>query len=83
MECRLYSLLPVGIATSGYTLVIGEVLYVHAHEGLIGEHAHVDTQKLRPIGRLAGSNYAYVHETFSLARKRYYPATGEYAPLPE
>ncbi|HEX4203422.1 MAG TPA: flavin reductase family protein [Ktedonobacteraceae bacterium] len=83
MECRLYGLLPVGIATSGYTLVVGEVLLLHARDDIIDGRAHVDIQKLRPIGRLAGSDYTVVHETFSITRNRYTSATGKTIPQKE
>jgi hypothetical protein len=33
--------------------------------------------KLRPIARLAGASYAYVHETFDMVRPVYDKVTGK------
>lgn len=81
MECRVYALVPIGPVNGGSTLVIGEVVFLHARDGLVDERARVAPQKLRPIGRLAGSDYTYVHETFAIDRKQYDPVTGEVRPI--
>ncbi len=81
MECRLYGLLPVGTAQSGATLILGEVLLMHVRDEIINDRYHIDIQKLRPIGRLAGSDYAYVHETFSIVRGHYDPVSDTVVPL--
>jgi len=80
MECRLTGQLPVG---NDATLVLGEVVFMHIRDEIIDERYHIDIQKLRPIGRLAGSDYAYVHETFSIDRGRYDAATGSVHPIKE
>jgi flavin reductase (DIM6/NTAB) family NADH-FMN oxidoreductase RutF len=78
MECRLTGQLPVG---KDATLVLGEVILMHIRDEIIDERYRIDIQKLRPIGRLAGSDYAYVHETFSIDRGRYDAATGMIIPI--
>jgi len=81
MECRLYGLLPIGTAQSGATLILGEVILMHVHDEIINERYHIDVQKLCPIGRLAGSDYTYVHDTFSIVRGHYDLTSGTITPL--
>ncbi|GCE31194.1 hypothetical protein KDA_66780 [Dictyobacter alpinus] len=81
MECRLYGLLPIGTEQSGATLLLGEVLLMYVRDEIIDERFHIDIRKLRPLGRLAGSDYTYVHETFSIVRGHYDPASGTVVPL--
>jgi hypothetical protein len=47
---------------------------------IINEQYHIDITKLRPVARLAGSSYAYVHETFDMIRPVYNPSTGQIEP---
>jgi hypothetical protein len=47
---------------------------------IIDERHHIDITKLRPIARLAGAGYAYVHETFDMVRPVYDQATGKTNP---
>ena len=37
-------------------------------QSLVDERRRIDISRLRPIGRLAGASYAYVHETFDMPR---------------
>lgn len=53
MECRLEKLEKLGTDTG----VIGRVLWLHAHPGIVVERFRVDTQALQPVGRMAGPNY--------------------------
>lgn len=64
-ECRVMHLLDVG---ARHHMVIGEVLWFHYRDGLVNERYHVDFKKLNPIGRLSGSLYARLSETFELER---------------
>lgn len=76
-ECRLMTSVPVGGGPNSATLVIGTIALMHIRDDLINERHHIDLQRLRPIARLAGSEYAYVRETFAMARGRYNPETGQ------
>jgi hypothetical protein len=54
----------------GRELLVGEVLRLHAREGLIDKaRMHVDLDVYRPIGRLFGNLYATQRETFALTRE--------------
>jgi flavin reductase (DIM6/NTAB) family NADH-FMN oxidoreductase RutF len=51
-------------------LLVGEVLRVHAREGLVDEASmYVDLAAYRPIGRLFGNLYTYQREAFAMDRE--------------
>ncbi len=53
-------------------MLIGEVLAVHARDGLADPASHyVDTGAYRPIGRLAGTAYCHQGEVFKMERISY------------
>src|ERR1700738_3282447 len=67
LECRQHVALAFG---PGRELLVGEVLRLHAREGLIDEammDAHLDFY--RPIGRLFGNLYATQRDIFALTRE--------------
>src|ERR1700732_4572212 len=54
----------------GRELLVGEVLRLHAREGLVDQaRMHVDFDLYRPIGRLFGNLYAAQRDTFALTRE--------------
>lgn len=65
MECRLLEVIPFGGGDGN--LVAGEVVRVHIAERII-TNDRVDPEKLRPICRLSGSNYATLGEIITLRR---------------
>jgi flavin reductase (DIM6/NTAB) family NADH-FMN oxidoreductase RutF len=67
MECRLLQTVQVSDKPGGGTLVLGEVLRFHVREDLI-ENFRIDPDKLRAIGRMAGSTYARTTDRFELER---------------
>ena len=77
MECKLFTLVPVGQGPGSATLVIGVIQLIHVRADVINERRYIDITKLRPIARLAGASYAYVHETFDMVRPVYDRATGK------
>ncbi len=64
-ECKLLQIIDIGIR---HHIVLGEVVWFHYHDGIVNERFHVDFRKLNPIGRLSGSLYARLDETFELER---------------
>ena len=52
-ECRLHQMLRFGETA---TLIVGEVVLVHARSGIVSGH-RVDHAMLRPLGRIAGRRY--------------------------
>ncbi|MHC4223358.1 MAG: flavin reductase [Planctomycetota bacterium] len=75
MECRLDRVLEVG--TSG--VVLGQVVLFHLRDDVLGEDGNVDPARLRPLGRLGGSNYAPLREVLSITTDR--PAVAESAEI--
>ncbi|MEQ9617024.1 MAG: flavin reductase family protein [Phycisphaerales bacterium] len=71
-ECRtthVIRLAPKGTPAGG-NIVLGEVVAIHAHEGLINERFHVDAELLDAIGRMGGPDYVTTRDRFALPRGR-------------
>lgn len=67
LECKRSVSLVFG---PGRELLVGEVLRVHAREGLVDmENMYVDLAAYRPIGRLFGNLYTYQRESFAMDRE--------------
>lgn len=64
-ECRTLNIIDIG---SRHHIIIGEVVWFHFQDGIINERYHVDFKQLQAIGRLSGSLYARLGETFTLVR---------------
>ena len=61
-ECRTMQIVPIGT----FNLVIGEVIHWFVRDDLVDENYRVDTQKLAPIGRMAGNNYCNTNQQFTI-----------------
>ncbi|MEK6256906.1 MAG: flavin reductase family protein [Chloroflexota bacterium] len=69
-ECKVVQIVDIGDGAIGSgSVVIGEVLHMHVADEVMQPDYHIDMQALKPIGRLAGPNYAYVRETFEMKRR--------------
>lgn len=69
LECRLLQIVEVGAdGAGGGALVLGEVLRFHIRDDLLHD-GRIDTGALRPVGRLAGSEYTTLGRRFELERK--------------
>jgi flavin reductase (DIM6/NTAB) family NADH-FMN oxidoreductase RutF len=79
MECRLLQVLEIG-NTPNY-VVIGEVLRFHVAER-VWRDGRIDIGLMRPVGRLAGSGYAYTRELFRMDRPTYAGLMAERAAWP-
>src|ERR1700761_1463295 len=67
LECRRSVALAFG---PGRELVVGEILRIHAREGLLDtESMYVDLAAYKPIGRLFGNLYSYQREPFTMVRE--------------
>ncbi|WP_371932645.1 flavin reductase family protein [Bacillus carboniphilus] len=70
LECSLYEVRHYGEHAGAGSLVVGKVQHVHVADHLY-EDGKINTEKLNPIGRLAGQMYTKpMAETFVLERKR-------------
>ena len=67
LECKRSVSLAFG---PGRELLVGEVLRVHARDGLLDAASmYVDFAAYRPIGRLFGNLYSYQREPFAMDRE--------------
>src|ERR1700728_3713971 len=56
MECRLRQVVQLGDQPGAGSLVLGDVLRFHVREDLV-DNFRIDPDKLRAVGRMAGSTY--------------------------
>jgi flavin reductase (DIM6/NTAB) family NADH-FMN oxidoreductase RutF len=68
LEARLSQVVPV--AGTGYTMILGHVVYFHLRDGLLRPNGLVDAELLRPLARLGGDEYATIGGVFELTRPR-------------
>jgi flavin reductase (DIM6/NTAB) family NADH-FMN oxidoreductase RutF len=67
LECKRSVALAFG---PGRELLVGEVLRIHARDGLVNEaNMYVDLAAYRPIGRLFANLYTYQRESFAMDRE--------------
>lgn len=70
MECKLQQVIYVGDGGVGSgSVVLGTVVRFHIREDLYS-NGRIDTARLKPVARLAGSAYCPVREAFELERPR-------------
>lgn len=63
-ECTLYGSLPVGDGSIGSgTVVVGEVVHAHVANECF-ENGALNFQKLAPLTRIGGMNYAFGSSTW-------------------
>jgi flavin reductase (DIM6/NTAB) family NADH-FMN oxidoreductase RutF len=67
-ECKVATILDIGDEPGSGSVVIGRVIHIHVHQDLLIGEDKIDLEKLRPIGRLAGSGYCRVTDLFQMAR---------------
>lgn len=69
-ECKVVEIVNIGDGGRGSgSVVIGEVLHMHVDDEVMQPDYRIDIQALKPIGRLAGPNYAFIHDTFEMKRQ--------------
>jgi len=71
MECELYKTFDISHeGTVKGTLVIGKVVLFHVADELL-EDGRIDIEQLKPIGRLAGTEYTTLGRRFSMKINKY------------
>lgn len=69
LECELIQIVPVGEPRPGSgNIVIGKLVYAHIAEEAWDTNRHIDINKIKPVSRLAGNDYAPVRDVFTLKR---------------
>lgn len=66
-ECTLQQIVVVNDGPGGGAAILGEVQRIHIRDDIYVD-GYVDIDRLKPIGRLAGPNYARITDTFSMER---------------
>lgn len=66
-ECKLQQIVVVNEGPGGGVVVFGEVQSIFVRDDLI-ENGRIPTEKLQPIGRLAGAGYAHINDFFEMHR---------------
>lgn len=69
LECREHSTLEIG----RNRMIIGEVLHVYVRDDLVNERLHIDLDRMKIIGRMAGGGggYCRTNDRFEIARMSY------------
>jgi flavin reductase (DIM6/NTAB) family NADH-FMN oxidoreductase RutF len=67
-ECRVTHLLELGQGAAAGRVVIGQVVHIHVADEVLFDGDKIDVQALRPIGRLAGTQYCRVTDLFEMTR---------------
>ncbi|WHZ57872.1 flavin reductase family protein [Metabacillus hrfriensis] len=69
LECELHDVLHFGEKAGSGSLVIGKVKHIHVDDALFYE-GKIDSEQLKPIGRLAGHMYTKpMTDTFEIIRR--------------
>jgi flavin reductase (DIM6/NTAB) family NADH-FMN oxidoreductase RutF len=74
-ECRTLRTISLNPgAPGGGNVVIGQVVHIHAVEGLVNDRFHISAERLAAIGRLGGLGYCRTRDRFEMPMGR--PALG-------
>jgi flavin reductase (DIM6/NTAB) family NADH-FMN oxidoreductase RutF len=66
-ECTLQQIVVTREAPGGGAVVFGEVQAIHIADDIY-DNGYILPEKLKPIGRMAGTSYAHIREFFDLKR---------------
>lgn len=70
-ECRTMQVIRTNPgAPSGGNIVIGQVVHVHARDGVLNQRLHADPDQIRAIGRMGGLGYCRTRERFEMPMGR-------------
>lgn len=61
-ECRTLQIVPVG----EFNIVIGQVVHLFIQDELVDDRDRVNTDKLAAVGRMAGHDYCYTRDCFTI-----------------
>lgn len=67
-ECKVAHIIDIGDQPGSGSVVIGKVVHIHVDESVLLDGDKIDLEKLKPIGRLAGSAYCRVTDIFQMER---------------
>lgn len=61
-ECRTLQIVPVG----EFSMVIGQVVHLFVRDELVDERDLINTDRLAAVGRMAGNDYCYTRDRFTI-----------------
>jgi flavin reductase (DIM6/NTAB) family NADH-FMN oxidoreductase RutF len=67
-ECVVSQIVSIGDTPGGGSIVIGRVVHLHIADDLLIGDDKIDIERLKPIGRLAGTAYSRVNDIFHMTR---------------
>jgi flavin reductase (DIM6/NTAB) family NADH-FMN oxidoreductase RutF len=68
MEGKVTQIVPV--EGTQYTMILGRIVRYHVRADLLRQGGLVDAERLRPIARLGGDEYAKIDGVFEMLRPR-------------
>jgi flavin reductase (DIM6/NTAB) family NADH-FMN oxidoreductase RutF len=68
LECRVRQVIPCGTGPIAANLVVGEVVYIHVRDDVLGPDGKPDPRKLRTVARLGGDFWCHTSDLFELKR---------------
>jgi flavin reductase (DIM6/NTAB) family NADH-FMN oxidoreductase RutF len=68
LECRLHQEIPLGSASGGTSLLIGEVVHLAADDAVLDARGNVDPAKLVLVARMGGAEYVDTERFFTMRR---------------
>jgi flavin reductase (DIM6/NTAB) family NADH-FMN oxidoreductase RutF len=67
LECRTLHILRTNPGVpGGGNIVVGEVIWIHAQDGLVNDRLHTDPAALDAIGRMGGTTYCTTRDRFDM-----------------
>jgi flavin reductase (DIM6/NTAB) family NADH-FMN oxidoreductase RutF len=69
-ECKVTQIVEIGNHPGGGSVVLGEIVHLHVDERVLFDEDKIDLAALKPIGRLAGSDYVRVTDLFEMERPK-------------
>lgn len=72
LECKLHQMIPLGGTSDAPNsdFIVGEIVQFHVQDDLLYD-GKINTDRLKPVGRLAGVSYVNIGETYAMTRKSY------------
>jgi flavin reductase (DIM6/NTAB) family NADH-FMN oxidoreductase RutF len=67
-ECRVVKILDIGDTPGGGSIVVGRVMRLHVSDEVLIGGDKIELTSLKPVGRLAGSGYCRITDTFEMVR---------------
>jgi flavin reductase (DIM6/NTAB) family NADH-FMN oxidoreductase RutF len=67
-ECKVATIFDIGDQPGSGSVVIGRVIHIHVRDDVMIGSDKIDLEKLKPIGRLAGSDYCRITDLFQMIR---------------